>query len=447
MPHIRLFLIGLFIVTAFFVTGTILRFVITADHLQSSMSAPNLSSVKTSIGAIRQDVASVEYYYKILDVISAKQTEAEERQSAATAAAQGAMSEMTSLADDITSDIEQNYAAAIQPPLDPRPFLPGAAAAPAAPSSPGGTAQPAGAFAQNPILDFDTEVAGYFAEYYTKLGPPRPETSDARAALDRFRNEVFAKLRAFSAAHARYDANTSAAQSARAQLEALIKQKGELDKSVAPDGSALANSDYWNLCEDFYSFKELVGDLAYKVVLLPKMMLVLVLSIFMGILGSLIFLSQEFLRDPDGRSIWDILFRISLGAGVAFALFFFAAAGMLALSQNGGPQSEMSPYLISFLGITGGYLSDRVMQWMRQVGENTFKIEGAEPPRWALGLDAALKASGLNDLALASATGVTKDDAESWIALTKPVPPDKQPLVAAFLRIHPSKLFTDIAPG
>ncbi len=31
--------------------------------------------------------------------------------------------------------------------------------------------------------------------------------------------------------------------------------------------------------------------------------------------------------------------------------------------------------------------------------------------------------------------------------MTKPVPGDKQSLVAAFLREHPSKVFTDIAPG
>ncbi|HEY0107065.1 MAG TPA: hypothetical protein VGB91_13355, partial [Rhizomicrobium sp.] len=305
-------------------------------------------------------------------------------------------------------------------------------------------------FSQLPILDFGSDVTGYFAQYYSDLASAAGDTTAARAALDSFRDKVNAELRDYTAAHTDYDTGISIVQSYRGQLAALAAQKKQLDDSVAPKGSALDNDEYWNLCEDFYSFKTLVGENAYSIVLLPKMMLVLTLSIFMGILGSLIYISQDFLKNPDGRSFWDILFRIGLGAGVAFALFFFAAAGMLAMTQsaNGSTQADMSPYLISFLGITGGYLSDRVTQWMREVGENTFKVNpGGPPPRWAIGLGAALKSTGLTGAALASATGVTSEDADAWASLTRPVPGDRQPLVSAFLRLHPSAIFTDIQPG
>jgi hypothetical protein len=171
----------------------------------------------------------------------------------------------------------------------------------------------------------------------------------------------------------------------------------------------------------------------------------------MGILGSLIYISKDFLTKPNANTFWEIVFRIGLGAGVAFALFFFAAAGMLALSQSGGtgqPQANMSPYLISFLGITGGYLSDHVTDWMRQVGMNAFKVEkDGQPPRWAMGLDAALKAAGIDSAGLAAACGVSVSDADDWVSLAKPVPGGKQALVAAFLRVHPSRIFTDIAPA
>jgi hypothetical protein len=476
-PQARRILIGFFLIAAFFATGAVLLFVLTADQLQSSMSAPGLTAIKSSIGAIRQDVASVEYYYKVLDVISTKQVETEEAANRATIEAQSALARMTSSADDINAFITQNDTGYIRPPLVLRRF--GQAVQPAAPPpvaanvpsdetapqlgmspgsiphSPAPTVSAPGPsqkdLTQLPILDFGSEVTGYFADYYAQLAnSTAPVAAAARGSLDTFRNQVYKSLQVYTAAHAQYDASISGAQSLKAQLDALTKQKSELDESVAPKGSALANDDYWNLCEDFYSFKTLVGDWAYKIVLLPKMMLILTLSIFMGILGSLIYLSQEFVRNPDCRNIWDILFRVSLGAGVAFALFFFAAAGMLAMSQSstGATQSEMSPYLISFLGITGGYLSDRVVQWMREVGENTFKVApDGPPPRWAIGLDAALKAAGLSNGALASATGAMPADVDSWAALTKAVPGDKQALIAAFLREHPSRIFTDIAPG
>lgn len=464
-PQLRRVLIGLFLITAFFATGAVLLFVITADQLQSSMAAPGLNTIKSSIGAIRQDVASVEYYYKVLDVISKKQAEAEEGLSHANIKPQTALEQMTSAADDITAFIHQNDSIYVKSPLQihlfKRPgFLsadPPMSQAGAPTPLPSGTATPSGSTAPpNPdaehesIGDFGSMISEYFAQYYRTLDALPGDTSASRASLDMFRDKTNDRQRQFSTAHTQYDSSMSAVQSFRSQLSGLTTQKKLLDDTVAPAGSALANDEYWNLCEDFYSFKTLVGDWAYSIVLLPKMMLILTLSIFMGVLGSLIYLSQEFLKDPDGRGFWDILFRISLGAGVAFALFFFAAAGMLAMTQSssGAAQSDMSPYLISFLGITGGYLSDRVTQWMREVGENTFKVNpGGPPPRWAIGLDAALKAAGLSSAALASASGATPGDVDAWVALTKAVPGDKQALIAAFLREHPSRIFTDIAPA
>ncbi len=460
LPQIRWVLIGVFLMAAFFATGAVLLCVITADQLQNSMAAPKFAAIKSSIGAIRQDVASVEYYYNVLDVISKKQGEAENALSRANVEAQGALSRMTSSADDINAFINQNDTAYVLAPLVLKrfdqarsvPSLPASGAvSPASLAHDAPLPAPAPALEQSPILDFGSAVTGYFADYYAQLAalPASAEAGAARASLNTFKAMVYKPLQAYAAAHAQYDASMSAVQSLKTQLAALTLQKTELDNSVAPKGSSLANDDYWNLCEDFYSFKTLVGEQAYNIVLLPKMMLILALSIFMGVLGSLIAISQDFLKDPDGRGLWDILFRISLGAGVAFALFFFAAAGMLAMTQSSGlsGQADMSPYLISFLGITGGYLSDRVTQWMREIGESTFKVSAGAPPRWAMGLEAALKAAGLDGAALASAIAETAADTEAWIGLTKPVPGDKQALVAAFLRVHPSKLFTDIAPG
>ena len=47
--------------------------------------------------------------------------------------------------------------------------------------------------------------------------------------------------------------------------------------------------------------------------------------------------SQDFLKNPDGRGFWDILFRIGLGAGVAFALFFFAVVALIASNLPARP--------------------------------------------------------------------------------------------------------------
>ncbi|MEI9993251.1 MAG: hypothetical protein WDM91_01540 [Rhizomicrobium sp.] len=453
-PQIRRVLIGLFLIAAFSATGAVLLFVLTAEQLQNAMAAPDLSTTKSTIGAIRQDVASVEYYYSQLDVISKKQKAVEDALGTADVDSRGALARMTSSADDVTTFINQNDTAYILPPLKLRPFAPPPGVSPPALAATGGSgpSAPPPATAQLEILDFDSVVTGYLATYYSELGEAdaSPQAETARKALTEFKTQIYASFEVYRKAHSEYDADTARLASLKAQESALDTRNKDLDEEIAPKGSALSNPAYWNLCEDFFSFKTLVGENAYHIVLLPKMMLVLTLAIFMGILGSLIYISQDFLKDPEGRGFWDILFRIGLGAGVAFALFFFAAAGMLAMTQSSAPsaQANMSPYLISFLGITGGYLSDRVTQWMREVGENTFKINpGGPPPRWAVGLDAALKSGGLTGAALAAATGATAAEVEDWIALKKPVPGEKQVLVSAFLRLHPSAIFTDIEPG
>ncbi|HTQ12305.1 MAG TPA: hypothetical protein VMH86_00415 [Rhizomicrobium sp.] len=493
-PAVRRVLIGLFLIVAFAATSTVLLFVITAERLQDSLNAPALTNVSVSTGWIRQDVAAIEHYWTVYHSIEKKQDDANELLYQATVRNEASRAEMVRIAAEIRDFIALNDTVYIRPPLKVHPFVergaveaqptaPAPAATPAAPA-PGSASAPASetpaaappastnaaapsAAAQHSRhpapepqqaappaasaraalpIELGKDVDDYLDTYYSALGPG---DTDARKSLDDFKAQIYKKLAKYFSARAQYDADTSSVNSLRALIASLRSDARQLDTDVVTENTNLSNDAYWNLCEDFLAFKSLAGERAYDIVALPRMMLVLVLAIFMGILGSLIYISQDYLRNPDGRGFWDILFRIGLGAGVAFALFFFAAAGMLALAQTSSSgQTEMSPYLISFLGITGGYLSDRVTQWMREVGENAFRIKSDGPPdRWGVGIAAALAAAGLDNAALAKATGAAQADVDAWVSLSKPVPGDKQALIAAFLRVHPSKVFTDIAPG
>jgi hypothetical protein len=470
---VRRVLIGLFLVLAFGATSAVLLFVLTAEQLQGAIASPDIAFFKPTVGAIRQYVAQIERYYAIEQFVSSQQKDIGSRLLARGADEEAALSQMSSSADNIRVFVNSTSTLYIRPPLTLKPFTgsppqsqqvapPQAAsqeqapeAAPAEPSVPSTASNPRArkSRASGPppeSLGLQDALAAYFAMYYEQAATlPGAAAEAARRQIDAFKDQVYKRYGAYAAARAKYDSAESEVRSLKAQNDALDAQENDYYNEIIADPSPLAKDAFWNLCEDFLSFKSLVGDWAYNIVLFPKMMLVLILAIFMGILGSLIYISQDFLKDPTGRGFWDILFRLGLGAGVAFALFFFAAAGMLALSQNpNGTQTEMSPYLISFLGITGGYLSDRVTQWMREVGEKTFAVaDGAAPPRWAVGLDAALKATGMDNAALASACGANMSDVEAWVAVTKPVPGDKQALIAAFLRQHASRIFTDIAPA
>jgi hypothetical protein len=482
-------LIGLFLILAFAVTSAVLLFVLTAEQLQGSIASPDIASFKPTVGSIRQYVAELDHYYSIDAYVVDKQKTIGNQLLQRNADEEAALAQMATAADNVRTFVNASNTLYIHPPLVAKPFItrpppaqqqaaqpaPNASATPApasdtavaapdtsaSPPASDTSAPPSGAQIKQrsrrttvrpmPVsLGLQDALAAYFTDYYQQAAALKGEDAQkADKAIDAFKDQVFKHYQVYAAARAKYDAAESEVTSLQAQNDALEAQENDYYNEIITPPSPLATDAYWNLCEDFLSFKSLVGDWAYNIVLFPKMMLVLMLAIFMGILGSLIYISQDFLKNPEGRDFWDILFRIGLGAGVAFALFFFAAAGMLALSQNAaGAQQDMSPYLISFLGITGGYLSDRVTQWMREVGENTFKVEAGGPPkRWAMGLADALKAANLDTAALASVTDVTPSEVGDWVTLAKPVPGDKQALVAAYLRLHPSRLFTDIAPG
>jgi hypothetical protein len=489
-PQARRFAIGVFLIAAFTATATMLLLIVTEIHFQSSIEAPEFNTLKVSTGWIRRDVTYLEQYWTERDAITKKEQAAEDEKFGIGQRGARIRADMSHSAEQTRNFLDLYDTNYILPPLKLRGFptpaapptsLPGEAhgdeapqhsanagqSAPTAAQDTPGAAPPQNTEASRPsgppastvvkyqveiptpvAYGFGNEVDDYFDAYYAEL-EGAANTDAARKSLNTFKVETYKRMEPYFAARAQFDSDSSQIRGLNVELTALEAQARQLDDNSQQEGTPLANGAYWSLTENLLIFKSLVGDAGYNLIALPRMMLVLLLSIFMGVLGSLIYITKDFYQDPDRRGFWSIAFRIGLGAGVAFALFFFAAAGMLAMAQaQSGAQSDMSPYLIAFLGITGGYLSDRVTQWMREMGENAFKVKGDGPPdRWAVGLAEGLKAAGLDSNALASSVGATASDTDSWIALTKPVPGDKQGLVAAFLREHPSRVFTDIAPG
>jgi len=229
--------------------------------------------------------------------------------------------------------------------------------------------------------------------------------------------------------------------------------EGEKAALVAPPkdvaANRLTNESYRTVVEDFRTFEALVGTRLFGVVLIPNPVLVLLLAVFMGMLGSLIHLCRRLVIEREPVQAHEMFYRIGLGAAVALALFFFASAGVLTLSQpsTGKVDTNMSPYLISFLGITAGFLSERATAWMREVGEKTFKLEsGSRPSRWATGLSGELAKQNVAADAIAAATGIPAADIADFAVLKKEAPDREQVLIAAYLRVHPSMLFTDIDP-
>jgi len=271
------------------------------------------------------------------------------------------------------------------------------------------------------------------------------EAKEPRNQIEKFLSQVETGTADIVAAYAKankvWDDNNAADQRLKLREDYLTA-----NPVVASD--ELKNQSFRSVVEDFRAYESLLGPFA-NLVMIPNAMLVLLLSICMGMLGSLIYLARKLVLDGEATDYGEIASRVGLGAAVALALFFFASAGMLAMSQSAaGPGSnDMSPYLIAFLGITAGYLSDRVTAWMREVGERTFKLENSGMPnRWAVGLEKEVKAQNVTSAQLASGIDSSDADVEDWIGLRKSLPGDAQRLISTYLRVDPSTLFTDMKP-
>jgi hypothetical protein len=271
------------------------------------------------------------------------------------------------------------------------------------------------------------------------------EAKEPRKQIEKFLAQVEASTTTIVAAYTKadkvWDDNSAADQK-------LKLREDYITKNPVATSDDLKVQSFRSVVEDFRAYESLLGRYA-SLVMIPNAMLVLLLSICMGMLGSLIYLARKLVLDGEATGFGEIVSRVGLGAAVALALFFFAAAGMLAMSQStAGPGSnDMSPYLIAFLGITAGYLSDRVTAWMREVGERTFKLENGDTPnRWAVGLESEVKMQNMTSAQLASGTDNSGVDVDDWIALRKSMPGGAQRLISTYLRVDPSKLFTDVKP-
>jgi hypothetical protein len=103
----------------------------------------------------------------------------------------------------------------------------------------------------------------------------------------------------------------------------------------------------------------------------PQPILKIVLVISMGVLGSLIFVTIEFIKEPRGQLKQRFnmyFFRPFLGMIVALAMYVLVKSGLSSIVDS--TAEDLSPFLISFLGIVSGMLSEQAYKKIATTGNN-----------------------------------------------------------------------------
>ncbi len=107
---------------------------------------------------------------------------------------------------------------------------------------------------------------------------------------------------------------------------------------------------------------------------LPTILLTLIATIAAGALGSLVGYSRSAFQADEKLSCSNLLINVGEGIAAAIGVFLFAGAGMLVLSQGGGPggRLELSPFTVAFLAFLSGFMAESAFTKITRFGRDLF---------------------------------------------------------------------------
>lgn len=224
---------------------------------------------------------------------------------------------------------------------------------------------------------------------------------------------------------------------ANPQVEAEIAAQTEALRAAEPLAAMFDTYEFFEVDENDDNM--FVGFLR-----LPREILVMLLTMVMGMLGSVVTMTWSFVRRDSGLTVRRFLILPAVGALSAFIVLIFAKAGQISLT-SGDSADVLNPYFLSFLGIISGLLSERAYARIAQIGENFFAVDD-DRPRWGVGIDAVMAEEGLSAAQIADYLKVAPNVAEDILSGRLQATPLQQLVIATALRRYQRELFTDIAP-
>jgi hypothetical protein len=208
-----------------------------------------------------------------------------------------------------------------------------------------------------------------------------------------------------------------------------------------------------NATAELNSLHDIWGSIIYRTALWTNDMLVLLLLISMGVLGSALNLLAVFIaNERESLSFGEYPLRLAFGAVLAIVMFIIAKAGVPILADTSkiGGNAPLNPYFISLLAVVSGLMSDRSMSTIRNVASSLLtSVGGADySPRYSrIVLDDALKTANRDVDGLAQLLGVSAEDTKKLFSGNDKVPPDQQKLISAYLGRPVRELFSDLPAG
>jgi hypothetical protein len=230
------------------------------------------------------------------------------------------------------------------------------------------------------------------------------------------------------------------------RVDAAAKLFGVTNTATAPE----LVERIVNVTAELNSLSNIWGGVVYDIALWTNDMLVLLLLISMGVLGSALNLLAAFIsNDRDSMSFGEYPLRLAFGAVLAIVMFIIAKAGVPILADTGkiGGNAPLNPYFISLLAVVSGLMSDRSMTTIRNVASSLLERVGGGDysQRYSrVALDDALKTANRTVDGLAQTLGISVDHTKKLFSGNDKISPDSQKMISAYLGASARDLFSDL---
>ena len=183
---------------------------------------------------------------------------------------------------------------------------------------------------------------------------------------------------------------------------------------------------------------------------MPTQLLTLILTLSMGALGSVIYLTRTFFDRQAAAPFSFYLFRPFLGMVTAVAIFVLAKAGQISISDaslSQGISENLNPFLISFLAVLSGLFSEHAYERIQRAGWAIFRSgdSSESKDRWAYRVQAEIDAQSKDKNDLVKFLRVPSEAINDWLDEKQMVPEDSQDIIAAWLGRERRELFSDQA--
>jgi hypothetical protein len=129
------------------------------------------------------------------------------------------------------------------------------------------------------------------------------------------------------------------------------------------------------------ALNDIGGGYPSAIVRYPTIFLTLFATIASGGLGAVVSFSRSFFSATGEPSCSRLFVSVGEGIAAAIAVFLFFGAGMLVLTQGGGPgsQVELSPYTVAFVAFVSGFMAEDAFASIQAAGKRLFSGNGTAP--------------------------------------------------------------------